>query len=119
MEKSMTATEIKLKNEVERIGYIVDMSAQFGKYVVDLYIAEIHVAVEYDGPSHTFKKRDKARDAYLMENFFLPTQRINEKDYRQHLVHHKLTTFFELWSISAEERKKKHEDRLFEKLKEA
>lgn len=54
---------------------------KFGKYQVDVYVPELHVAFEADGEHwHEDKERDARRDAYLLEEFDLPVIRLTGKE---------------------------------------
>ena len=46
------------------MGLIVRNEIPFGKYVVDIYLPEVHLALEADGEQHGYK-RDAERDAYF------------------------------------------------------
>jgi len=50
---------------INRLGFRTDLETVFGEYAVDIYVPELNIAVEIDGPSHKFKKRDRKRDNRL------------------------------------------------------
>ena len=51
---------------------------EFPPYTLDLYLPDYHAAIEVDGPSHN-RKRDKARDTWMLERYFVPTMRIRAR----------------------------------------
>lgn len=63
--KSYTDKQILVESWINNIGFRTDLETVFGEYAVDIYIAELNIAVEVDGPCHKFKKRDKKRDDRL------------------------------------------------------
>jgi very-short-patch-repair endonuclease len=69
-----TAGQLAINKIIENIGFVTDMEKEFPPYQVDIYIMSIHAAVEYDG-AHSFKKKDKKRDEYLMDKYNLPIMR--------------------------------------------
>lgn len=59
------------------IGFISE-NDEFLPYKLDLYLPDYHAAIEVDGPSHSNKK-DKARDTWMLERYFVPTMRIRAR----------------------------------------
>jgi len=70
-----TGGQMALKSYIEELGFHADLEVEFKPFIVDIYVAEAHAAIEYDG-AHSFKSRDEKRDLYLMENYTLPILRI-------------------------------------------
>jgi very-short-patch-repair endonuclease len=56
---------------INRLGFRTDLETVFGEYAVDIHVPELNIAVEVDGPSHKFKKRDKKRDSKLRNEYGL------------------------------------------------
>lgn len=51
-----------------------------GKYFLDIFVEEFWVGFEYDGPTHSglsAKRKDAARDLWIMENAGIPVLRID------------------------------------------
>ena len=61
------------------MGIGVTLEEDFGKYVVDIYIPDLLLGVEIDGPYH-LKKKDRLRDEYLKDSFDIDILRIPDKD---------------------------------------
>ena len=74
-------TEIHQKaiKKLEKLGYQVMEEVRFPPYVVDIYIPDLHIGVEVDGPHHV-EKRDIKRDNVLYEEYNLPIIRLNQKE---------------------------------------
>lgn len=50
------------------MGLVHQEEYSIGPYSLDIYLPELQRAVEVDGPSHKFRRRqDAERDAYLLE----------------------------------------------------
>lgn len=62
----------------------VERQKRFGKYIVDAYVPEYHLAFEADGATwHSYPeqvKRDAIRDKWLQERFGLPVVRMPERE---------------------------------------
>lgn len=61
------------------MGYTTVAEQPAGQYKLDIYLPELHIAVEYDGPSH-WSRRDAARDKYIWETYQLPVWRVSAAD---------------------------------------
>jgi len=79
--KQNTANQLRIKSWIEDIGIGVILEEDFGKYVVDIYIPDLLLGIEIDGPYH-LKKRDQVRDEYLKDSFGIDIWRIPDKDIR-------------------------------------
>lgn len=91
---------------VRELGLMPGMEQEFPPYFVDVYIGEAHVGIEYDGPGwHSLGKRDRERDSFLMENYFLPILRV-ETDKTAELVP-LIKEFVDRWAPNAKRRKEK------------
>jgi very-short-patch-repair endonuclease len=69
--RSYTDKQMLVETWINRLGFRTDLETVFGEYAVDIYITELNIAVEVDGPSHKFKKRDKKRDSKLRTEYGL------------------------------------------------
>lgn len=67
---------------LENWGIELIEEVDFPPYRVDCFLPNVHVAIEVDGPHHS-KKADEKRNKKLLEDYFLPTFRINVKDVRK------------------------------------
>ena len=56
------------------------MEKRLGEYSADLFIAELGLIIEIDGPWHISPKNDAERDRYLEENYDCKVLRIPLKD---------------------------------------
>ena len=77
--KQNTPNQLRVKSWIEDIGIGVTLEEDFGKYVVDIYIPDLLLGVEIDGPYH-LKKKDRLRDEYLKDSFGIDILRIPDKD---------------------------------------
>jgi len=57
--------------------------APLDQYTLDTFLPEYHVAVEWDGPMHSLrKKKDRERDLYVLEKYGIITLRFSDlKDF--------------------------------------
>ena len=60
---------------LEWLGFTVEEEKGFHPYHVDVYVPELHVAFEADGPQHR-KKPDQRRDERLLGIYRLPVYRL-------------------------------------------
>lgn len=86
--RSYTDKQVLVESWINRLGFRTDLEAVFGEYAVDIYVPELNIAVEVDGPSHMFKKRDKKRDEKLikvhgLKKVFRVPVNITEKDFEK------------------------------------
>lgn len=63
--KSYTDKQMLVESWINQIGFRTDLEKVFGEFSVDIYVPELNIVVEVDGPHHMFKKRDKKRDDKL------------------------------------------------------
>ena len=64
---------------LEKWGIELMEEVDFPPYRADIYIPDVHVVVEVDGPHHS-KKSNEKRDTNRLEQYLLPTFRIKTKD---------------------------------------
>lgn len=103
-----TSIERNLQDLVRSLGFAVVEEREFPPYRVDLYVPELHVAFEADGPLH-WRKRDQQRDHELGEQYGLVVHRIKQVG----LLHHEriaqsrdeILTNVHRWAETASERK--------------
>lgn len=65
------------------LGFIVEDERRFGRYSVDCYVAELHLAFEADGEDFhrgRARARDNDRDMWLMERAGLPVLRLADRE---------------------------------------
>lgn len=60
---SGTRPQEQLHNLLESVGYYVEEERQFGPYLVDCYVSELHAGFEADGEMFHRTKGQRARDA--------------------------------------------------------
>lgn len=72
-----TAIHRKLSRAVRACGFDVLEEEPMGKYRLDIYVPELHMAFEADGPYHS-EKHDTERDATLAEEYGLVTLRYSQ-----------------------------------------
>jgi very-short-patch-repair endonuclease len=89
-----------------RIAY--ESEVPFGKFAVDIYLNEWHIAIEVDGPAHS-PRRDAIRDDNLREKYFLPVLRLKTSN---NLSFNSIMTIIEdfiiEWSKTGEQRKSQY-----------
>lgn len=83
--QSPTSIEIILWDKLLAEFPRLEKQKRFGRFTVDAYLPEYHLAFEADGDYwHSFKKEsDASRDAYLLSKFNLPVVRLTETELRE------------------------------------
>jgi len=77
--KKDTKQQFTVASWIKEAGFGITLEEDFPPYVVDIYVPDLQLGVELDGPYH-FKKKDRERDAYLLETYQLPIWRFNNKE---------------------------------------
>jgi len=80
--KKFTKIQLEVEKICNNIGFQTELETRFGTKNTDIYIHELHMVVEVDGPNHISKKVDRERDDYLKDNFGLNIIHINWKELR-------------------------------------
>ena len=75
----LSAAHKKVIKQLEKWGIQLMEEVDFPPYRADIYIPDVHVVVEVDGPHHS-KKANEKRDTELLEQYLLHTFRIKTKD---------------------------------------
>jgi very-short-patch-repair endonuclease len=65
--KKDTRQQFMIATWVKEAGFGSSLEEDFPPYVVDVYISDLHLGIELDGPHH-FKKRDQKRDEELFRD---------------------------------------------------
>jgi len=89
-ETKYTAGQMKLEKIVNDLGFQTVLEYEVGSYSLDLFIPEMHVGIEFDGPFH-WKKRDAKRDAIIFEMEGISILRIS--DIKDKALKSKIETF--------------------------
>ena len=66
--KKDTPEQFKMAEWVREAGFGSILEQDFEPYVVDIYIPDLLLALEIDGPYH-MKRRDARRDEYICTNY--------------------------------------------------
>ena len=98
----------KLSRFLEQLGFYVDQEVAVGEYSIDCYIEELHCGFELDSKyTHISRKRDKARDKWIYENYSIPICRIDESELKDtDALTKKVLDFIEKWSQNVKERRR-------------
>ena len=77
-----TRLEQALVHLLESAGFTVEREKRFGRFRVDAYVPERHLAFEADGPHHELfrQEHDARRDCELTERFQLPVVRLTAQE---------------------------------------
>lgn len=85
--RRVTRIHKALQAFLQRAGFNVVIDAPFGRYQVDCYVPDYHLAFEADGDYwHSLpdvRERDARRDIALLQNFNLPTVRFSETEIKE------------------------------------
>ena len=94
----------KLRMLVESLGFRVEEEKKFYPYYVDVYIQEVNVGVELDGPYHIGKSRDLNRDKFILDNYGIKILRVKQKELKDvKKVEKKIIEFIEANSKASQE----------------
>jgi len=102
---------LKLEKWIRELGFITELEKEFPPYWTDIYLQEVHVAVEYDGAQH-WRKKDKKKDDHLMREYLLPVFRVKKLSPKEKVVEG-IRAFIEEHVETKPERKWKYESRTF------
>ena len=80
--KKDTPEQFMMAAWVREAGFGSILEQDFEPYVVDIYIPDLLLALEIDGPYH-MKRRDATRDAYIWDNYKIKIWRFPLKEVRQ------------------------------------
>lgn len=65
-----TKGQLKLAKILNQLGFETTLEYRLGPYYVDVWVGELGVALEFEGPIHGLrKKRDAERDKELLETY--------------------------------------------------
>lgn len=79
---SISKNQKLLSEMIQKMGFEIKTEEPFGRKKVDIYIPELHLAVEYDGAYwHQNKEEDDVRDLFLKEKFGLEVIHINSEEF--------------------------------------
>ena len=95
-----TTGQLSISKILFEMGVSHNLEESFPPYHADIFVPKFRVAIEYDGPSHTFKKRDRARDEYLLGEYALPVLRLKEFGPKED-IKLEILEFFKKWEDSA------------------
>jgi len=80
--KKDTPEQFMMAEWVRDAGFGSILEQDFEPYVVDIYIPDLLLALEIDGPYH-MKRRDESRDVYIRDNYKIEIWRFPLKEVRQ------------------------------------
>tara|TARA_R110002020_G_scaffold347726_1_gene561403 strand:+ start:364 stop:684 length:321 start_codon:yes stop_codon:yes gene_type:complete len=82
--KKDTPEQFMMASWVREAGFGSILEQDFEPYVVDIYIPDLLLGLEIDGPFH-FKKRDATRDTYIKDNYKIEIWRFPLKEVKTSL----------------------------------
>lgn len=95
----------RVETILDEMGLSFLSEESFPPYTVDVLLPEFWVALEIDGPFHS-RNKDKIRDRFILEYFYLPIMRINANVWlKKDFIKKHITEFIEDWADSSDERK--------------
>ena len=77
--KKDTSQQFLVAAWIREAGFGTTLEEDFPPYVVDVYIPDLHLGIELDGPHH-FRKRDAIRDENLLSEYSLEIWRFNNTE---------------------------------------
>ena len=98
-----TRLESMLADLLGEIGFDVEWQVKVGKYTLDLYLREFHLAFEADGPQHLqawHKRHDEARDKWLEQTMGIPTCRVSQEELKKGKATRKIIQFIDRYADS-------------------
>ncbi|ANS04407.1 hypothetical protein [uncultured Mediterranean phage] len=82
--KKDTPEQFKMAEWVKEAGFGSILEQDFEPYVVDIYIPDLLLGLEIDGPYH-MKRRDAIRDEYIKDNYKIDIWRFPLKEVKTSL----------------------------------
>lgn len=76
--KSGTNSQLVVASWLHEMGLGFTMEEEFSPYFADIYIKDLNLTIELDGPSH-LNKRDAKRDAVLKDKYNLDVWRFSNE----------------------------------------
>lgn len=86
-----------------KISYMSE-HAEFPPYALDIYLPEVHAAIEVDGPTHS-KAKDKKRDGNLLASYGVPVLHLPVEEFSPQHLEITILSFIKHSGKSAGERK--------------
>ena len=80
--KKDTPEQFMMAEWVRDAGFGSILEQDFEPYVVDIYIPDLLLALEIDGPYH-MKRRDESRDEYIQSNYQIEIWRFPLQEVRK------------------------------------
>ena len=77
--KTDTKHQLLINRWIEELGIGTVVEQPFGDYLLDIFIPDLNLGIEVDGPYH-LKRRDSNRDEYLKQVHGVDIWRIPIKD---------------------------------------
>ena len=77
--KTDTKHQLLINRWIEELGIGTVLEQPFGNYSIDIFIPDLNLGIEVDGPYH-LKRRDSKRDEYLKQTHDVDIWRIPIKD---------------------------------------
>jgi very-short-patch-repair endonuclease len=77
--KTDTKHQLLVRDWIEELGIGTVTEQPFGNYSVDIFIPDLDLGIEVDGPYH-LKKRDRDRDEYINQVHGIDIWRISIKE---------------------------------------
>ena len=77
--KTDTKHQLLVNSWIKDLGIGTELEKEFGIYFVDIFIPDLELGIEIDGPQH-MKKRDADRDENITSNYDIDIWRIAIKD---------------------------------------
>ena len=108
---ALTKPHLEVHSLLVDLGFLVADEFKVGRYTLDMYIKEVHLGFEFDGPLHEMPKQqrhDKLRDYWLLHEAGIPIFRVDAtllKNKNQLKID--LLDFIETHSLTSEERRSK------------
>ena len=78
--KKDTPHQYMMASWIKEAGFGSMLEEDFPPYVVDIYIPDLQLGIELDGPIGHFKKRDRERDEYLFSEYDIVIWRYQNKE---------------------------------------
>jgi len=108
-ETTRSAPHRRVERILDQMQISYESEVAFHPFSIDIYLGEFHAGLEIDGPSHSPKK-DAARDARLLNEYFLPIMHIPAELVRSD-IEAPVISFLEAVAGSAAERRKAFNER--------
>ncbi len=77
-----TNEQLRVASWLRELGLGFSLEEEFSPYCADIFICDLNLIIELDGPQH-LKRRDAKRDAFIKETYGIDVWRFKNREIRE------------------------------------